>query len=195
MIGTIATGALAAGASDTESGTLTWSSNTTPGIYFVSIAADYKNVISESNESNNQSGKIAIVLGNGSANALTGTAGNDVLIGLGGKDTLTGGAGADQFLFNTALNRSTSLATITDFSHAQGDKIDLDHTIFTALTPEALGVRRCPRMISTPAPMAQPTVRLITSSTTPQLAHCPTIRTAPVQQPRFSLPCSRSIRL
>lgn len=139
LIGTTATGALAAGTSDTESGNITWSSNTTPGTYYISVAADYKNMVSESNESNNQSGKIALVLGNSGVNTLTGTPGNDVLIGLGGKDTLTGGAGADQFLFNTALNKSTSVATITDFSHAQGDKIDLDHTAFTALTPESPG--------------------------------------------------------
>ena len=101
--------------------------------------ADYKTAVAESNENNNQSGKIALVIGNSSSNTLTGTSGNDVIFGMGGKDTLTGGAGADQFVFNTALNASHNLATITDFSSAQGDKIGLDHTIFTKLTPEALG--------------------------------------------------------
>jgi Ca2+-binding RTX toxin-like protein len=139
LIGTIATGALAAGASDTESATLSFATNQAPATYYLSVTADYKNGVAESNETNNSSGKIAIVVGNGGNNVLTGTSGNDVLIGLGGNDTLTGGAGADQFVFNTALNRNTNVATITDFSHAEGDKIDLDHTIFSALTPGALG--------------------------------------------------------
>ena len=138
LIGTISTPALAAGGADTESGAISWGSGTT-GTYYVSAAADYKNVVAESNETNNQSGKIALVIGNSGNNTLTGTSGNDVIFGMGGKDTLTGGAGADQFVFNTALNASKNVATITDFSSAQGDKIDLDHTIFTKLTPEALG--------------------------------------------------------
>ena len=57
---------------------------------------------------------------------LDGGAGNDVLIGSAGKDKLTGGAGADTFKFASA-NESTfwSMDTITDFKHAQSDKIDL----------------------------------------------------------------------
>lgn len=138
LIGAIGSPALAAGGADTESGAITWASGTT-GTYYVSVAADYKNVVAESNESNNQSGQIALVIGNSSNNTLTGTSGNDVIFGMGGKDTLTGGAGADQFVFNTTLNASTNVATIADFSSAQGDKIDLDHTIFAKLTPQALG--------------------------------------------------------
>lgn len=139
LIGTFSTPALGAGASDTETGTITWGANTAPGTYYISVAADYRNVVAESNESNNQSPQIALVLGNSSANTLTGTGGNDVLFGLGGKDTLIGGAGADQFVFNTAVTQSSPYATIMNFSHAQGDKIDLDHTIFTALTQVGVG--------------------------------------------------------
>ncbi|TSD87756.1 hypothetical protein FFK22_015790 [Mycobacterium sp. KBS0706] len=65
--------------------------------------------------------------GNGGANVLQGWNGNDALIGRAGKDTLTGGAGADRFTF-AALGDSVTGANadrITDFSHAQGDRIDL----------------------------------------------------------------------
>jgi Ca2+-binding RTX toxin-like protein len=60
---------------------------------------------------------------------LTGGAGNDVLTGGAGKDNLTGGAGADTFVYTTIgdspVGGSTTSDAITDFSHAQGDKIDL----------------------------------------------------------------------
>jgi Ca2+-binding RTX toxin-like protein len=59
--------------------------------------------------------------------ALTGVGGNDVLTGAGGKDTLTGGIGADRFVY-AAIGESVIGANadrITDFSHAQGDRIDL----------------------------------------------------------------------
>ncbi|MGO4125226.1 beta strand repeat-containing protein [Inquilinus sp. YAF38] len=65
--------------------------------------------------------------GNAGANVLQGWNGNDLLVGRGGKDTLTGGAGADRFQF-TAVGDSVVGANadrITDFSHAQADRIDL----------------------------------------------------------------------
>ncbi|MBW8728277.1 MAG: calcium-binding protein, partial [Inquilinus limosus] len=65
--------------------------------------------------------------GNAGANTLQGWNGNDALVGYGGKDTLTGGAGADRYYF-TALADSVVGANadlITDFSHAQADRIDL----------------------------------------------------------------------
>jgi Ca2+-binding RTX toxin-like protein len=66
---------------------------------------------------------------------LVGNAGNDVLTGGLGRDVMTGGRGADQFMF-TLVNVSNSAASndsvrgarrdvITDFSHAQRDKINL----------------------------------------------------------------------
>jgi len=65
--------------------------------------------------------------GNAGANVLNGWGGNDALVGGGGKDTLTGGTGADRIYF-TALGDSVVGANadmITDFSHGQGDRIDL----------------------------------------------------------------------
>jgi len=84
--------------------------------------------------------------GNGLGNALTGNNGSNDLAGLGGNDVMKGGIGADQltggagadslygglnadrFIF-AALSDSTRTAsgrdTIFDFSHAQGDRIDL----------------------------------------------------------------------
>ncbi|MGO1079696.1 beta strand repeat-containing protein [Inquilinus sp. CA228] len=65
--------------------------------------------------------------GDAGANVLQGWNGNDALFGRAGKDTLTGGAGGDRFTF-TALSDSVVGANadrITDFSHAQGDRIDL----------------------------------------------------------------------
>ncbi len=65
--------------------------------------------------------------GNAGANTLQGWGGNDALVGGAGKDILTGGAGADRFYF-IALGDSvvgTNADGITDFSHAQADRIDL----------------------------------------------------------------------
>ncbi|WP_343717832.1 calcium-binding protein [Inquilinus sp.] len=69
-----------------------------------------------------------IITGSAGANALWGLAGNDVLTGGGGADALKGGAGADRFVY-TAISDSTTVAanrdSINDFSHAEGDRIDL----------------------------------------------------------------------
>ncbi|MDR6530762.1 Ca2+-binding RTX toxin-like protein [Caulobacter rhizosphaerae] len=71
------------------------------------------------------SGATAGVKLNGSAfnNTLTGGSGADALAGGAGFDTLTGGAGSDLFVFG-AFNPG-DVDKITDFSHAQGDRIDL----------------------------------------------------------------------
>lgn len=58
---------------------------------------------------------------------LSGGSGNDLLIGGAGQDVMTGGSGADTFQFlagDTALSVAKA-DRITDFSHAQGDRIDL----------------------------------------------------------------------
>ena len=80
------------------------------------------------------------VLNGGSvADNLIGSAGNDTLTGGGGNDTLTGGSGDDRFYFNTALNASTNLDTITDFkAGGDADRIYLSNTIFTGLTAGTL---------------------------------------------------------
>ena len=67
--------------------------------------------------------------------SLNGGDGADQLYGDLGNDTLTGGIGNDRFYFNTALNASTNLDTITDFSNggSNTDKIYLSSSIFTGL--------------------------------------------------------------
>jgi Ca2+-binding RTX toxin-like protein len=67
------------------------------------------------------------LVGNAGANALNGSAGNDALTGAGGKDTLTGGLGADRFVYGNVVQSPVGAGAdaITDFSRAQGDRIDL----------------------------------------------------------------------
>ncbi|MBW8725881.1 MAG: hypothetical protein JF625_12105 [Inquilinus limosus] len=65
--------------------------------------------------------------GSADANGLNGFEGADTLVGRLGKDTLTGGSGADRFMY-TAIGDSMVGANadrITDFTRAQGDKINL----------------------------------------------------------------------
>ncbi|HEY2757146.1 MAG TPA: calcium-binding protein [Pseudolabrys sp.] len=64
--------------------------------------------------------------GSNGANHLSGGAGNDILTGGHGQDALTGGTGADTFVFKDVHDSMPGHADqITDFSHAQGDHIDL----------------------------------------------------------------------
>jgi Ca2+-binding RTX toxin-like protein len=58
---------------------------------------------------------------------INGLAGNDTLIGGLGIDLLTGGIGSDTFVFKTSAESVKGLArdTIKDFTHSQGDKINL----------------------------------------------------------------------
>ncbi|MGL4964406.1 MAG: M10 family metallopeptidase C-terminal domain-containing protein [Inquilinus sp.] len=59
---------------------------------------------------------------------LDGGAGNDLLHGGSAMDQLTGGAGTDSFIFATTGESPSTAAgrdLITDFNHAQGDRIDL----------------------------------------------------------------------
>ncbi len=75
--------------------------------------------------------------GNDAANTLNGAAGNDILRGNGGADSLvggagsdmlTGGAGADRFVFASIAESTVDVKgrdQILDFSHAEGDRIDL----------------------------------------------------------------------
>ncbi len=66
------------------------------------------------------SDKISGAAGN---DTLTGATGNDTLNGGAGKDLLVGGKGADIFVF--IIDNNNSRDTISDFSHQDGDKIDL----------------------------------------------------------------------
>ena len=62
-----------------------------------------------------------LVTGGPGADILLGAGGADTLDGGAGADTLTGGSGADTFVLRPGAHADL----ITDFSHAQGDKIDL----------------------------------------------------------------------
>ena len=70
------------------------------------------------------------------ATKATGNALNNVITANSGKDTLTGGAGADRFVFRVGAlpADATQASTITDFSRAEGDKIDL-----SAMETQVLG--------------------------------------------------------
>lgn len=61
------------------------------------------------------------VFGEAGNDTLFGDSGNDVLDGKSGADSLTGGAGSDTFVYATGYGADT----VTDFSHADGDRIDL----------------------------------------------------------------------
>jgi Ca2+-binding RTX toxin-like protein len=75
--------------------------------------------------------------GNELGQTLNGNNGANFLNGFGGNDTLYGQGGQDYFMFTTALNASTNVDRIGDFSVAD-DRIWLDDAIFQALSPGAL---------------------------------------------------------
>jgi serralysin len=59
-----------------------------------------------------------------------GGGGDDDVHGGNGDDLLWGDAGADRFFFDTALNASSNVDKLKDFSHGDGDRIVLSHEIF-----------------------------------------------------------------
>lgn len=74
-------------------------------------------------------GRLSLTVdGSAGAEWLEGLGGNDRLVGHEGADVLTGGAGADTFVYLSRNDSGTTVATedrITDFSQADGDRIDL----------------------------------------------------------------------
>jgi Ca2+-binding RTX toxin-like protein len=72
------------------------------------------------------------LIGGSASDNLKGDSFNNKLSGGMGRDSLTGGSGRDQFVFNTALNGSTNLDTVTDFVSGT-DTLALDAAIFSQL--------------------------------------------------------------
>jgi serralysin len=73
------------------------------------------------------------LIGDAGNDTLSGGNGNDRLDGGTGKDSLTGGAGIDTFRFASALNGSSNVDRLTDFSVVD-DRIELENGIFAKLT-------------------------------------------------------------
>ncbi len=72
------------------------------------------------------------IFGGGGNDTIRGGEGNDRLNGAAGNDVLTGNAGKDTFVFNSALNGSTNVDRITDFSVVD-DRIQLDNAVMSGL--------------------------------------------------------------
>ena len=141
LLATTMTPTLLPEASDSESASLVFPNRLRPGTYYLGALADYNNRIVESNEHNNASNVVRVILGNRGSNLLIGTSGNDVMIGGAGRDTfaggpgkdvLDGGPGADHFVFNAALNPQKNFDTIVDFTPGV-DKIVLSESHFAGI--------------------------------------------------------------
>ncbi len=104
-----------------------------------------------------------VITGNAGANVLKGLGGNDRIFALDasrfgsilstdflygglGSDQLSGGDGRDVFVFDTALNATTNVDRILDYSVAD-DTIQLENAIFTVL-PGPTGPRASPRELT-----------------------------------------------
>ena len=71
---------------------------------------------------------------------IDGGAGNDQIEGGRGNDTLKGGAGGDTFIFRSPFDGT--IDTLLDFNAAEGDRIQLDHNIFTGLQKGGLSAEQ-----------------------------------------------------
>jgi Ca2+-binding RTX toxin-like protein len=72
------------------------------------------------------SGFADTITGNSGENVLTGGSGDDILTGGGNADVLAGNFGADTFVYLSVQDSTANrLDVITDFSHAEGDMIDV----------------------------------------------------------------------
>jgi Ca2+-binding RTX toxin-like protein len=75
-----------------------------------------------------------VLIGSAGNDTLKAGAGDDTLLGGTGKDRLSGGAGGDQFVFNTRLDGTSNVDTITDF--ASVDTFKLAASIFSHAGPD-----------------------------------------------------------
>jgi len=126
-------------ATSTNAGTL--NASTTAGtqlaanalISFANLAGANGVILSAATQSANG----LALTGSAQADTITGGAGVDTITGGAGADRLTGGAGADDFVFNSIATNGSD--TITDFSVAQADRLNLDLTTVTALSNASAG--------------------------------------------------------
>jgi Ca2+-binding RTX toxin-like protein len=72
-----------------------------------------------------------IILAGSGNDHIFGQADDDQICGGIGNDILSGGGRNDTFTFNTALDSSTNLVRIQDFTASANDKIELDDAIFS----------------------------------------------------------------
>ena len=117
-----------------------------------------------------------IIYGNDGADAIMGLLGNDTLFGMAGNDSLYGGGGNDilngggdddHFYFDTALNATTNVDVIQDFSNVSGnnDTIHLDDAIFLGLVNGAGGVLSA-NQLSTTGVATQAAAQIIYNAST-----------------------------
>ena len=100
-VGNGATPTLAALGSDAENIVFSLPTNLTPGTYFLGVVADDLGQVTEFNENNNVSTTVQVILGNDTANTLTGSSIGNLMFALGGDDSLNGGGGADTMVGGT----------------------------------------------------------------------------------------------
>ncbi|MGF6231159.1 Ca2+-binding RTX toxin-like protein [Inquilinus ginsengisoli] len=99
--------------------------------YYNSAAAVTVNLAAGTGTGGDAQGDILVSIenlnGSNFADTLTGNGGANVLRGLAGRDTLSGGAGADRFVYGATSESAVGVNRdmVTDFSQAQGDRIDL----------------------------------------------------------------------
>jgi Ca2+-binding RTX toxin-like protein len=135
LLGTYPSPSLPAGGTSSES--MAWSlpTNLSTGTHYLGAIADSTSTVAESNENNNASVPIPVIVGNAVANSISGsnaimfglagndtitsTGGNNVMVGGTGNDKLFGGSGNDQFVFNAT---NEGIDQIYNF-HA-GDLVD-----------------------------------------------------------------------
>lgn len=125
---------LAAGASHTVASNL--AAPVTAGTYYIGAIADPAGAVVESNEANNVSNVVPVILGTAGGDTLTGTAGKDLIIGFAGNDTITGNGGGDTLIGGTGADhfrytaQTQGVDTIVDFSHTEGDVLDFSRLAF-----------------------------------------------------------------